>query len=97
MSSTLPHPLRWNKSRRRAATARKKKNRRSRLQSVQRRLRLEPLEDRRVLSHDFGFAFGFGSASHEYGGHVATDSANNLYSAGSFQGIVDFDPGPGQR
>ena len=50
MSSTFPHPLRWNKSRRRAATARKKNSRRSLLRSARRELHLEQLEDRRLLA-----------------------------------------------
>ncbi|WP_167546990.1 SdrD B-like domain-containing protein [Stieleria maiorica] len=47
----------------------------------------------------FGFAFGLGaeaeSSSEERGRDVVIDSVGNIYAVGTFQGSVDFDPGPG--
>ena len=36
-----------------------------------------------------------GGANHEYGYSIAVDVNGNVYTVGSFQGTVDFDPGPG--
>ncbi len=43
----------------------------------------------------FGWAMGVGSVGNEWGNAVAADSAGNAYVTGTFQGTVDFDPGPG--
>ena len=56
---------------------------------------IDPLEDRTLLAHDFGFAIVFGDTNFELGGDVATDSANNAYITGSFQGTIEVDPGVG--
>ena len=56
-----------------------------------RRLRHEPLEDRRLLSVDPGWAFGLGGAGFE-GAVVAVDPGGDVYITGYFEGTVDFDP-----
>ena len=56
---------------------------------------IERLEDRSLLSADFGFAAVFGSSGHDFGQDVAADPAGNVYATGFFNGTVDFDPGPG--
>jgi hypothetical protein len=58
--------------------------------SKTRRPLLHSLEDRSVPS-----AFRVGSAGFDTADAVAADSAGNIYIAGTFNGTVDFDPGPG--
>ena len=60
-----------------------------------RRLRLEPLEDRRLLSADPSWVFGVGGLEYDQATDVAIDAAGNVYAVGRFNGTVDFDPGPG--
>lgn len=45
----------------------------------------------------FDWAYGFGSnfGGQEQGNSIVTDQFNNSYITGSFNGVVDFDPGPG--
>lgn len=42
---------------------------------------------------NFGWATSVASAGTEFGNGVATDDVGNVYSIGSFQGTIDFDPG----
>lgn len=44
---------------------------------------------------DFGWARQFGGAQADIGYDVTTDAAGNVYAAGYFEGVVDFDPGAG--
>jgi len=46
-------------------------------------------------SGDFVWAKGFGGGDDDYGFAVEIDLSGNVYSVGSFQGSVDFDPGVG--
>jgi hypothetical protein len=41
------------------------------------------------------FTFGVGSTGNDAGTAVTTDAAGNVYVTGSFEGTVNFDPGPG--
>ena len=57
-----------------------------------RRLRLENLEDRRLLSADPGWALSFGSqGTSTQARGTLLDAAGNAYVTGYFQGTVDFD------
>ena len=62
--------------------------------SRRRQLLVETFEDRSLPTVSFPFAFGLGSNTIAAQA-TAVDSANNLYIAGTFDGTVDFDPGPG--
>jgi hypothetical protein len=46
-------------------------------------------------SGDFLWAKGIGGISDDWGNDIALDSAGNVYTTGTFQGTVDFDPGVG--
>ncbi len=49
-----------------------------------------------TFGQNFDWAVQYGAASSGQDGRgVTLDAAGNVYSTGSFQGIVDFDPGPG--
>jgi len=55
-------------------------------------LRLEGLEDRRLLS---GWAVNPVGIGRDEGQAVTVDGVGNAYVTGNFESIVDFDPGPG--
>jgi hypothetical protein len=66
-------------------------------QRVSARPRLEQLEGRAVPSVSFGSAFRIGPDSPTkytdgWGRGIIADSAGNVYTTGSFAGILDFDP-----
>jgi hypothetical protein len=44
---------------------------------------------------NFAWVKQVGSADYEYAYDIAVDAAGNSYATGSFEGTVDFDPGPG--
>ncbi len=46
-------------------------------------------------SGNFLWAKSMGSTGTEYGNSLALDASGNIYTAGFFDGTVDFDPGPG--
>lgn len=64
-----------------------------------RSLRLEPLEDRRLLDTAAAFEWARtwgGSSSPDAVNSTAVDGAGNIYVAGCFTGTVDFNPDPAQ-
>ncbi len=60
------------------------------------KLLVERLEDRTLLSYDFGYALGLGSDKTDRGMAVAADTAGNAVVAGFYKSAsIDLDPGPG--
>src|SRR5262245_65706338 len=56
---------------------------------------LQPLEGRLTPTVGYGWAQAVGGAGIDMAADVARDAAGNVYVAGTFRGISDFDPGPG--
>ncbi|MEQ1906683.1 MAG: SBBP repeat-containing protein, partial [Pirellulaceae bacterium] len=69
--------------------------RKARQRSAKPNLQFERLESRQMLTGDFVWVNTVGGTGNEIANAVATDSAGNVYTAGYFQGTVDFDPGSG--
>ena len=55
----------------------------------------EQLEVRQLLTGDFDSAVRFGSTGNDVGNAITTDASGNVYTTGTFEGTVDFDPGAG--
>src|SRR5437870_3533509 len=53
------------------------------------RLQLEPLEERTLLSADFGFATQFGGGGWSAGDAITTDARGNVYVTGSQPGFFE--------
>ncbi len=53
------------------------------------------LESRQLLTGDFLWAQGIGSTSYDQGEAITTDAQGNVYTTGYFEGVTDFDAGPG--
>ena len=65
------------------------------LKRQHRHSRTEQLEVRQLLTGDFEWAKGMGGTSDDVGNAIAIDAAGNVYTTGSFNGRMDFDPGAG--
>jgi hypothetical protein len=48
-----------------------------------------------VQGQDLVWAQQMGGSGWDQGRGVTVDASGNIYTTGSFQGTVDFDPGPG--
>ncbi len=59
-----------------------------------RRLRMEPLEDRRLL--DAGWVIGAGGGATIYATDIALGPGGEPHIVGDFSGTTDLDPGPGE-
>ena len=55
---------------------------------------IEPLEQR-IAPANLAFAVGIGNSQDQTIQSLGVDAAGNTYVLGTFQGTVDFDPGPG--
>lgn len=61
-----------------------------------RKLQMERLEERTLMSYGFGYALGLGSDNVDRGLAVAADTAGNAVVAGFYlSASIDLDPGPG--
>ena len=72
------------------------KPRSKRLTRKQRRCGTEQLEVRQLLTGDFEWVQSVGGTSWESANDIVTDGTGHIYTVGSFNGTVDFDPGAGQ-
>ncbi len=84
-------------SRKSSSSRRNRRSARSRTAFEPRRIRLEPLEDRRLLSAtiESEWASMIGGDGTDYMYNVTVDGEGNVFATGVFAGVVDFDPGPG--
>ena len=84
-------------SRKTSSSRRNRRSARSRTAFKPRRIRLEPLEDRRLLSAtmESEWASMIGGGGTDYMYNVTVDGEGNVFATGVFAGVVDFDPGPG--
>jgi hypothetical protein len=58
------------------------------------RAQFEQLEDRTLLTGEFGSALGFGSSGYDFGRAVTTDADGNVYVAGTLDVMSEFAPEP---
>src|SRR5262249_15633470 len=47
------------------------------------------------IGGNYAWVRRMGGAGHDYASAIALDGAGGVYTAGSFRGTADFDPGPG--
>ncbi|NUQ64348.1 MAG: PKD domain-containing protein [Pirellulales bacterium] len=78
-------------SRKTSSSRRNRRSGRSRTAFEPRRIRVEALEDRRLLSVVPDWVLGAGGLQTDGSSAVATDTAGNVYVTGNFQGEADFD------
>ncbi|MEP2937565.1 MAG: T9SS type A sorting domain-containing protein [Gilvibacter sp.] len=48
-----------------------------------------------MTAQEFNWAYSIGGASEDFSAAISVDSEGNVYTVGFFDGVVDFDPGPG--
>ncbi|NLY00660.1 MAG: tandem-95 repeat protein, partial [Rhodopirellula sp.] len=78
-------------SRKTSSSRRNRRSGRSHAPFKSRRMRVESLEDRRLLSVVPDWVLGAGGPQTDGSSAVATDTAGNVYVTGTFQGEADFD------
>ncbi|NLX96929.1 MAG: tandem-95 repeat protein, partial [Rhodopirellula sp.] len=78
-------------SRKTSISRRNRRSGRSRTAFEPRRMRVEPLEDRRLLSVVPDWVLGAGGPRTDTSAAVATDSIGNVYVTGKFEREADFD------